>query len=193
MGLFEFFRKKKLAEINQNIDLFQKNPVLPEIPKQLFIEENDPLDMEPLIESTEKPMNKDKAYTIDDVYDFLQRDDFEKRGYEDALNNPDESNKNARIDEFKGDLKILIDRVTNDLKKNILNIQSHIASRERAGLMDLAEELKSRKETYQYDIDRLNEIIKSIETSSGMFERIILSYTRGFMRGITAITQSKFL
>lgn len=138
-------------------------------------------------------MDKGKKFSIYDVCDFLQRQDFEKKGYEDAINNPDESNKNAKINEFKGDLKILIDRVTNEIQKNILNIESHIDSKGRTGLMDLAEELKSKKATYQFDIDKLNEITKSIETNSGMFERIILSYTRGFMRGITAITQSKFL
>jgi hypothetical protein len=193
MSLFNFFRKKKLAEVVPSDETIGMEPDIPDIPRHLFIEENEPVEMDQQDQVIRNQSYNQKNYTIHDVYDFMQKDDFEKRGYEDALSNPDESNKKAGIEIIKEDLKILISRVSNELKKDILSIDSHINSRSRAGLVDLVEELKSKKESYINDINYMNEIKDSIEKDSGMFSRILLSYSRGFMKGISELSNGRFL
>lgn len=193
MGLFDFFRKKNLAEGNPTSEIFRTEVDIPDIPRNLFIEENEPIEMDQQNQIFNRQSYNQKIYSINDVYDFMQKDDYEKRGYEDALSNPDESNKKAGIEIIKEDLKILISRVSNELNKDILSIDSHINSRSRAGLVDLVEELRSKKESYLNDINYMNEIKDSIEKNSGMFSRVLLSYSRGFMKGISELSNGKFL
>jgi hypothetical protein len=69
----------------------------------------------------------------------------------------------------------------------------HISSRSRAGLIDLVEELKTRKEMVLEHVAKVQEIKKEMEDTNSMTQRIILSYQRGFMRGLSAITQSNVL
>ena len=76
---------------------------------------------------------------------FFQ-DDYETRGYNDALTNPDESYKSDNIRLFNHDLLILIDRSSNYYDNFLKELDFHISSRSRAGLIDLVEELKIRKE-----------------------------------------------
>jgi len=75
----------------------------------------------------------------------------------------------------------------------IKELDFHITSRSRAGLIDLVEELKIRKEMVMKHIEKVNEINNEKKNNLGMPQRIILSYQRGFMRGLSAITQSNIL
>jgi hypothetical protein len=127
---------------------------------------------------------------IEAVYVFLQAD-YESRGYNDALINADNSNRNDGIKLIKLDLQLLIRRVKNYYEKKIKDLDVQIASRSRAGLMDLVEELRSEKEKAESDIEEVKQMSADIDSGTGMVERITLSYQKGFMRGLSAITQSR--
>lgn len=127
---------------------------------------------------------------LDAVYEFLQFD-YESRGYNDALTNPDESYKADNIKLFHHDLIILLDRSMVYYDGLLKDIDFHISSRSRAGLIDLVEELKIRKEVVLDHISKLKVIKQEAVTGSGATQRIALSYQRGFMRGLSAISQSK--
>jgi hypothetical protein len=83
--------------------------------------------------------------------------------------------------------------VNNYYEKKIKDYDFHIGSRARAGLIDLVEELKSEKEKAQNDMEEVKIINAEIEPGTGVVERIILSYQKGFMRGLSAISQSKMI
>jgi hypothetical protein len=124
------------------------------------------------------------------VYEFLQSD-YESKGYNDALTNPDESYKADNIKLYHHDLLLILDRSQvyyDELQKEL---DFHISSRSRAGLIDLVEELKIRKEMVTDHISKLKAIKEDAISGSGATQRIALSYQRGFMRGLSAISQSK--
>lgn len=127
---------------------------------------------------------------LDAIYRFFQ-DDYESRGYNDALANPDESYKTDNIRLFKHDLLILIDRSLNYYESFIKELDFHIGSRTRAGLIDLVEELKIRKEIVTDLLGKIRLIKEEAASGEGPIQRIALSYQRGFMRGLSAISQSK--
>jgi hypothetical protein len=129
---------------------------------------------------------------LDTVYAFFLND-YESRGYNDALANPDESYKSDNIKLLNHDLLILIERTSSYYEDLAKEIEFHISTRSRAGLVDLVEELKIRKQIINEHREKLAEIKKEALTGTGAIERIGLSYQRGFMRGLSSISQAKVL
>lgn len=127
---------------------------------------------------------------LDDVYSFLQFD-YESKGYNDALTNPDESYRNDNVRLIQHDLIILIDRTIVYYETMLKEADFHISSRSRAGLIDLVEELKIRKEVTGDHLEKVKQIKAEALKGEGASQRIVLSYQRGFMRGLYAISQSK--
>lgn len=186
MGLFDFFRKNQQnsGQINNN-SIDQKHAETTEIPKDLFIEEANPNDRFNL--STD---GFDKG--IDTIYSFLQAD-YESKGYSDALVNPDDSYKNDNIKLIKLDLRILIERTSTYYEDQISVLNHHLLSRSRAGFVDLIQELEARKKQVEDHKMKLKQIVDEIENEDSICQRIILSYQRGFMKGLSALTQSNVL
>lgn len=178
MGLFNFFKKNQPEIFNGDGQL--------EIPKEVFIEERDPQDQVPILQSN------GQARGIDAIYAFLQAD-YESKGYGDALINPDDSYKADNIQLIRMDLQIMVQKVNTYYEDLIRELDFHINSRARAGLVDLVEELKTRKEMVLEHMEKVNEVKKEMEAERGMTQRILLSYQRGFMRGLSALTQSNVL
>jgi len=132
----------------------------------------------------------DGSIGLDAIYAFFQ-DDYESRGYNDALTNPDDSYKTDNIRLFHHDLLILIDKSLNYYESFLKELDFHIGSRTRAGLIDLVEELKIRKEIVSDLLGKIKVIKEEAVNGNGPTQRIALSYQRGFMRGLSAISQSK--
>lgn len=177
MGIFNFFRPKQLAvSSSASNDISQ-------FPREPYPEDKGPGHQNPV-------SSNGMANDIEAVYVFLQAD-YEARGYSDALINADNSNKADGIKLIKLDLQLLTRRVNNYYEKKIKDYEVQISSRSRAGLMDLVEEIRSEKEKAERDIEEVRQIAAEIDSGSGVVERIILSYQKGFMRGLSAITQSR--
>lgn len=126
------------------------------------------------------------------IYHYLEGD-FERRGFDDAMISPDESYKKENIRLIKYDLEIIIQKVRIYHDSLLKEIEFHIASRSRAGLVDLVEELQSRKTDLLEHIHKVNEIEQAMRSNSGYCERAFLSYQRGFMKGMASITQASLL
>jgi nicotinamide riboside kinase len=185
MGLFSFLKKngQENTGINKNndngLDLLSKDK--PVIAEDKILEKNDPL-----------KNSNGIIKGINEVYAFLQTD-FESKGYHDALINPDDSYRKDNIKLLKHDLIILIQKVTTYYEDLLRDIGFHINSRERAGLIDLVEELKFRQQGVEVHLIKVSEIRKEMNEDTGVSERIMLSYQKGFMRGLSAISQSNVL
>lgn len=172
MGLFDIFKKKsqeKPAEANP-IEISQEAAAA---------------------NATAKGQNhiSNGAANIDTVYSFLQFD-YESRGYNDALTNPDDSYRNDNINLLKQDLFILLDKSLTYYEGLHREVDFHINSRTRAGLIDLVEELKTRKDLVSDHLTKIRNIKADAVSGNGAMQRITLSYQRGFMRGLSALTQS---
>ncbi|MEW5846431.1 MAG: hypothetical protein AB1777_09225 [Bacteroidota bacterium] len=193
MALFNLFRRKKTevqvspaaspVPINGNT---VNEPEPPRVPKSVFIEEN-----APDFQSLTFKSNGQKI-GIDLVYDFLQVD-YERKGYEDALTNPDESYKNDNINLLRMDLAILVQKVDNYYTEILKELDFHIESRKRSGLVDLVLQLNSKREVVVDQMERLNAIKFDIEQKNGITQRIVLSYQRGFLRGLAALSHSSVM
>lgn len=190
MGLFDFFKKNGAENGLLNTTIETTNGEKPKIEngisRELFIEDRDPSQVKGF------DLLNGQLNGIESIYLFLQAD-YETRGYQDALSNPDDSYKTDNIKLIKHDLQILIQKVNTYYSDLISDLSLHIETRGRAGLIDLVKELESRKEMVNDHIGKVNQIKNEMETESGMSNRIILSYQRGFMRGLAALTYSKVL
>ena len=181
MGLFNFFKNNQ-----SQAALLDKSKESMDIPKDGFAENSDLRETSKIIQSNPE------AKGIEAIYTFLQAD-YETKGYSDALTSPDDSYKLDNIKLIKLDLQILIQQVNTYYGDLIRELEFHIGSRSRAGLIDLVDELKTRKEMVLEHMGKVKEVNQEMEAEAGMPQRIILSYQRGFMRGLSAITQSNVL
>jgi hypothetical protein len=175
MGLFSFLKKKPAAAVPPESTL---------IPGEAITEDVNPIEI--------IPGTDNNFMGIEAIYDFLQGD-YESKGFNDALTNPDDSYKQDNIRLIKLDLQILIQKVSTYYEDLDKELNLHIATRSRAGLIDLVEELESRKLMVSEHRMKVSRIQEEINQETSMSNRIILSYQRGFMRGLSAISQSKVL
>lgn len=184
-NFFNFFRRSN-GQSNQtpNQDQVSNTDGL-KIPKELFIDDNDP-------EFSGFGWGKDKKVGLDLVYDYLQID-FERKGYEDALVTPDEKYMYDNISILLYDLNILVQKADYYYTKIIKDIEFHIDSRKRMGLIDLVIELQSQRDLAVYEMDKLKLILDDIKSGNGATKRIEASYRKGFLRGIYSISKSKIL
>ena len=132
------------------------------------------------------------ATGLEAIYAYLQGD-YESKGFNDALTNPDDSYKQDNIRLIRFDLQILLQKVSTYYEDLTSELELHITTRSRAGLVDLVEELETRKRMVTEHKEKVAQIQAGMEQESSMVNRIILSYQRGFMRGLSALSQSRVL
>lgn len=171
MGVFDFFRRK---------------PVLVEEPTS---EQN------VLVEETneEKPVNNIVTITygtgkaIDLIYNFL-KDDYESKGYDDALTNPDSSYKEMNKAMIKSSLEVKFKQVRRRYEDDLRTIDFHINSRKEAGLIELVKELETKKEILLQHVKELNTMEQDFMNEAPYMMGMLFSYERGFLRGLAALS-----
>jgi hypothetical protein len=187
MGLFSFFNRKSDRLKGTGAPAPANTPGLPDIPEHVSVEKNKPA------ESTkaEKP-----APSVDNginaLFQFLERN-HEAKGYDDALINPDTTHLNQNIEALKNDLSRTIRKVKTFYEDFIREINFHISSRSRSGMVDTVEELMVKKETAEDHIKQVKEIEEQAKNNEGLGQGIIISYTRGFNNGLAAISHHSIL
>jgi hypothetical protein len=180
MSLFNFFKKKQNGSSTEDALI---NGHLPPIPEDIFVEKD-------TVQDWTAPVN---SFTgINAIYSYLQSD-FESKGFNDALTSPDDKYKEDNLRLIKFDLEIIISKVKTYHESFLKELEFHVSSRKRSGLIDLVEELLSKKEDLENHIKKVEQIEESLKTDSGLFERAILAYNRGFTKGLASITQRTLL
>lgn len=164
MGLFNFFKKKET-----------KNA---EITEDQFIDNTDP------DETIEQSKN---IYNLNEVLNYGTID-FEVRGYQDSLTNPDSSYKQENVELLIMDLEILVQRAENYYKNTLKDLEFHINSRKDAGLIDTVKELEANKEKIIENYNCTQKVGEDIKNGKGLCKRINLSYNRGFNRGLASMS-----
>lgn len=181
-GLFRniFGSRGNTAPLKQQND--DRDHKVSDVKEEVFIEKN-PISSDSYLSNTKGILA---------IYHYLEGD-FETKGFNDAMISPDESYKRENIQLIKYDLEIIIQKVRIYHDSLLKDLDFHILSRSRAGLVDLVEELKSRKTDLIEHIQKVNEIDADLKSNSGYCERAILSYQRGFTKGMASITQASLL
>lgn len=177
MSLFDIFNRQRQ---NGHTHTAAIENAIPDIPETTFIEKEVP---EPPGENTAAPLNGG----IHLLYDFLDKN-YESKGYNDALINPDATHLNQNVTALKNDLERSIRKVKTFYEDFIRQINFHITSRSRSGMIDTVEELMVKKEIAESHISQVKEIEEQAKLNEGVGHGIIISYTRGFRNGLAAIS-----
>lgn len=179
MGLFNIFNRQRQNGHNHTAAL---EGAIPDIPEATFVEKGNP----------EKEQPEEKAVTvaiggIHHLYDFLDKN-HESKGYNDALINPDTTHLEQNVIAIKNDLERSIRKVKTFYEDFIRQINFHITTRSRIGMVDTVEELTVKKEIAESHIKQVIEIEEQAKNNEGVGYGIVISYTRGFRNGLAAIS-----
>lgn len=159
-----------------------------DIPEHVFIEHEKPKPKE----STESSQPKPEVLDLQILYNYLGQN-LEKNGYEDALANPDTSYMEEQIKYIYNDLGLLIAKIKTYYTNHIRNIDFHIDTRKRCGMIETVDELLSYKQTVLEAIQKVSEIETETNKGAGVSQNLMLSYRRGFRNGFAAITYGTVL
>jgi len=179
MGLFDvLFGTTKKSDQGMEISSKPEEPVIPEI-------------KEPNGASNGIPLTKEVELTVsmplDEIYKYL-RIDFESQGYEDAMSNPDTSYRDMNKQLIVSNLKVLFKQVKQIYIDSLKTTDFHIKSREQAGLIDIVDLLKNRKETLDNHLNEINKMETDLANKEDYMVGMLLSYERGFLRGLAALS-----
>lgn len=185
MGIFNFFNRK-----NGNKNTF--NDANPSIngthAEELHVEK----DRHTHNETPEKNNGSAIQNGINLLFQYLDKN-YEMKGYDDALINPDNIHLEQNIAALRNDLERTIRKVKTFYEDFIRETDFHISSRSRSGMIDTVEELKVKKETAENHIRQVLEIEQEAKNNKGVGEGIIISYTRGFRNGLAAISHHSIM
>jgi hypothetical protein len=186
MGLFSFFNRKNGSESHLNgADAAHS---IPETPQGVFVETGKRSNPE----SPERNYSSSSEHGINLLFQFLEKN-YEKKGYDDALMNPDTTHLEQNIAALKNELERTIRKVKTFYEDFIREINFHISSRTRSGMVDTVEELNAKKETAESHVRQVLEIEQEANESRGVAQGIVLSYTRGFRNGLAAISHHSIM
>ncbi|MGZ3813589.1 MAG: hypothetical protein ACXVJN_17700 [Mucilaginibacter sp.] len=196
--MFNFFKRTNNngQPLNGETVSTQRPPVsssFPDIDEQVFIEPvNKATSSSNRFTNSEPPSPAVTDHNIDLLYAFLDRN-YEGKGYDDALLNPDSSHLSQNLDVIKNDLIRTINKVKIFYEDFIQETDYHIVSRSRSGMVDTVEELEMKKKIALRHMDRIKEIEKNTIQNEGDCQGILMSYTRGFKNGLAAISHHHIL
>ncbi|MDR2810902.1 MAG: hypothetical protein LBB84_10190 [Tannerellaceae bacterium] len=175
MKLFNFFKNSK-----------NNASELPEIREKDFIDNTEPSEKNIITirYGTGKP--------IDIVYSYLEAD-YDNMGYNDALGCPDNSYKEKSMKSIKSKFEILLNRTISKYEELIRDKNFHIETRERAGLLDIVENLKTQKNTLEDQKGILMKMKNELQDETLSYaNHLLISYEKGFTRGLAALSLETF-
>jgi len=89
-------------------------------------------------------------------------------------------------------LKVLFKQIKQIYIDNLKTNDFHIKSREQAGLIDIVDLLKNRRETLENHLSEINKMENDLENKVDYMVGMLLSYERGFLRGLAALSLESF-
>lgn len=206
MSLFNWFKDKRQPDVTEHAEdintrveentlsapetvtnnSITETPV--EIPENIFVEfekPSKPTHMEPTDE-------KDDVNDLKALYKFLEQS-HEKKGYEDALMNPDTSSMEEQVVLLQNGLSLMLSKVKTHYSTYLRNIDFHLETRKRNGMVETVDELETHKQNIKEEISIVQAIEQEALKSTGLSQNMILSYRRGFKNGFAAITFNNIL
>lgn len=184
MSLFDYFRKRQELSVGA--------PVMTEEIVENGNRETD--EMESAGNGSSAVLiNYGTGMPIDLIYSFL-KEDYEMKGYDDALSNPDVSYKEMNKSMIRSNLEIKFRQVKLKYTDNLRNLDFHIKSRSEAGLVDLVKQLEMEKEMLLQHVEELDRMERDFQGNVPYMTGMLLSYERGFLKGLGALSleQIKF-
>lgn len=189
--MFNFFNKSRQEDqvntnaLTDNQEKSRTEP-LPDIPERVFIEK------ENLGQEQERVAPVKLEISIEQLFVFMDKN-HEAKGYEDALMNPDISHLNQNVLALKNQFERTIRRVKTFYEDFIREIDFHIETRSRNGLVDIVDELRMKRNIADSHMQKVLAIEEEAKNDTGDSQGMIISYTRGFKNGLSAISHHSIL
>ena len=158
------------------------------IPEDIFVEKTTPEKSF----ATETVNTPQVTNNIELLYKFLDGN-YENQGYNDALLNPDAHHLNQNLEALKYELERIIKKVKTFYEDFIKEVNYHIDSRARSGMVDTVEELQMKKEIAESHMENVIQLEKDCKSNIGDGQGIMISYTKGFKNGLAAISHHTIL
>jgi len=190
MGLFSFLNKNRKDSNVDRVDSINPSSQVnsPEISENVFIEKEKPQNNS----NDERNNTVQPENGINLLFQFLEKN-HEGKGYDDALINPDNTHLEQNIEALKNDLERTIRKLKIYYEDFIREIDFHIGSRSRSGMIDTVEELTVKKKTAENHIKQIVEIETDAKNNKGVGQGVLISYTRGFKNGLAAISHHSIM
>ncbi|MDR1810714.1 MAG: hypothetical protein LBR34_10005 [Prevotella sp.] len=158
--------------------------VLPEIRREDFVDDTEPVATQTRDENIITIDEYGTGQPIDIIYSAL-REDYESKGFNDALLNPDISYKNNNLQIIRGNLEVKFKQVLLKYHDNLKRIDSAIKTLISAGSIDSVDKLTVEKEIWEKHVDEINEMKKDLDKKEVYMMGIFNSYEKGFLKGLT--------
>ncbi|MGF7039116.1 hypothetical protein [Mucilaginibacter lappiensis] len=189
MGIFNFLNNRNRDNANQPhlpvISQSEQSSI--DIPESVFIQNG-----HSTISKNELTSLQEIDNNINVLFSFLDRN-HESKGYDDAIVNPDANHLAQNLEALKNELIRTVNKVKTFYEDFIKEINYHIDSRSRSGMVDTVEELKMKREIAESHIKKVLEIEVDAHNNTGDSQGILISYTRGFRNGLAAISHHAVL
>ena len=179
MGLFNWLFGAKPVGQETPVEV---EKVKPEIREEDFIDNTDPENQK--LDNVYQ-VSYGTGFAIDAIYGFIKRD-FEQKGFEDAMVNPENSYKESGMLLVKNELKQLFEQVRLKYRGDLRLLQVQIDNLEKQGLPYQAANLYARKETYLEHMKKIDDMEQKLEIEEASMMTPIYTYERGFLKGLSA-------
>lgn len=184
MKLFSLFNGKKVA----NSDVI---PVEVNNEQEVNNENENPI-VEPQEEENKKhiiTITWGTGMPIDVIFHYIHKN-FEEEGFQDALVNSDINYRDTKERIIRTDLEMLFKRIALRYKSDLREIAFKIDNARKAYALGAAAQLDSLRETYEEHLAEITEMQELLDDDDPRMTTMIESYRRGFLKGITAATQT---
>ncbi|RYD80509.1 MAG: hypothetical protein EOP55_02045 [Sphingobacteriales bacterium] len=176
MGFLDLFRTNKQPDDSTQ----EIKASLTEIKEEDFIDNSEP-------DSDHSFIEYGSNLPIDIIYNLL-KEDYEAKAYKDAITNPDRSYKEKNIALLRSTLEVKFKQITLKYDDMLREIDVHIKTRSEAGLTDLVELLKSRKDTLEKHRVELQQMKDDLNKEEPYIMGMFTSYEVGFTRGLASLS-----
>lgn len=163
----------------------------PQFEQNLFVNTEDkPSDDEPKL-----PIKRNNAKQVpasSNSLEFYLSNSYKELGYKDAFDHPDIEYLNVGKRYLVNNMESLHKKAIESLAFEKDQLEYLIRTHESLGEMETVNYLRGRLTNINLKLDRIHEFLKDMESHTGELERVLLSYERGFRRGLAEIWSSKF-
>lgn len=180
MGFFSLFSSRQANTSDATAQEISSNTL--DIKKEDFVDDTPPTGNGSTI-----LIQYGTGQPIDLIYGYL-KEDYEAKGYDDALSNPDTSYKDMNKSIIKSNLEVKFKQVRLRYEDDLRKLNFHIESRSQAGLVDVVKQLKSERDRLEYHLKELDKMEQDFQNNAPYMVGILLSYERGFVRGLAALS-----
>ncbi|MDE7457139.1 MAG: hypothetical protein K2M96_10630 [Prevotella sp.] len=127
------------------------------------------------------------------IYEIYRRfqEDWETKGYNDALNFPETTYRDNQKQVIIDQLRLAIKEILLHYEDKLVDLDIHISQAQKSGLMDTCDRYIQERKKLVAHHEELAELDKDAEEIGEKTKPILTSYEMGFTRGVVSLSNEK--